>query len=99
MMRPQFARDQVSDLDLEERHEQNLMRSLDTSMQSGNWTGVVDLQELFFRLTLLSATEFLFGQSVDSQIKLLPGYNANELDEQARDFATSFDRGQAGLSH
>ena len=98
-MRPQFARDQVSDLDLDERHVQNLMRSLDTSMQSENWTGLVDLQELFFRLTLDSATEFLFGQSVDSQIKLMPGYNSSELDEQARHFATSFDRGQAGLAH
>lgn len=99
MMRPQFARDQVSDLDLEERHVQNMMRSLDTTMQSNNWTGLVDLQVLFFRLTLDSATEFLFGQSVDSQIRLLPDYKATEVDKQADEFATAFDRGQMGLAH
>ena len=97
-MRPQFARDQVSDLDLEERHVQNMMRSLDTHMQSGNWTGEVDLQVLFFRLTLDSATEFLFGQSVDSQVRLLPGYKSTSEDEQAGDFASAFDKGQMGLA-
>jgi len=98
MMRPQFARDQVSDLDLEERHVQNMMRSLDLHMQSDKWTGEVDLQVLFFRLTLDSATEFLFGQSVDSQVRLLPGYKATEEDEQAGDFASAFDKGQMGLA-
>ena len=98
MMRPQFARDQVSDLVLEERHVQNLMRSLDTSMHSDNWTGEVDLQVLFFRLTLDSATEFLFGQSVDSQVRLLSDYKSTKVDEQANDFATAFDKGQMGLA-
>jgi hypothetical protein len=32
-----------------------------------SWTGTVDLAPLFFHLTLDSATEFLFGQSVHSQ--------------------------------
>lgn len=56
-MRPQFAKDQVSDLDLEERHVQNMMRALDVSLQADNWTTELDLQVLFFRLTLDSATE------------------------------------------
>jgi hypothetical protein len=98
MMRPQFARDQVSDLDLEERHVQNMMRSLDISMQSDKWTGVVDLQVLFFRLTLDSATEFLFGQSVESQLRLLPNQSAKKVDDQADDFAVAFDRGQMALA-
>lgn len=55
-MRPQFAREQVSDLDLEERHVQNLMKALDCSAE-GNSIGPIDLQVLFFRLTLDSATE------------------------------------------
>ena len=97
-MRPQFARDQVSDLDMEERHLQNMMRSLDASIQPDSWTDLVDLQVLFFRLTLDSATEFLFGHSVDSQIRLLPGYQATEVDKQAGEFATSFDRGLAYLA-
>jgi cytochrome P450 len=50
MMRPQFAREQVSDLDLEERHVQNMMKALDVSIGSDNWTECVDLQVLFFRM-------------------------------------------------
>ena len=43
------------------------MRALPTNPASG-WTAEVDLQVLFFRLTLDSSTEFLFGESVNSQI-------------------------------
>ncbi len=45
-----------------------MMSVLDRHVGSGGWTDLVDLQVLFFRLTLDSATEFLFGESVDSQI-------------------------------
>lgn len=96
MMRPQFAREQVSDLDLEERHVQNMMRALDTSLQSDSWTSEVDLSVLFFRLTLDSACEFLFGESVDSQIQLMPGYQGEKKDDH--DFAFAFDKAQNGLA-
>lgn len=101
MMRPQFAREQVSDLQLEELHVQNMMRALDFSKQSNNWTDTIDLQVFFFRLTLDSATEFLFGQSVDSQIAHAPGYKKTEgsvADANSLDFATAFDKGQMGLA-
>ena len=71
MLRPQFVRDQISDLELEEIHVQDLFKHL--HHDSDGWTGTVDLEPLFFRLTLDSATEFLFGESVDSQIGALPG--------------------------
>jgi cytochrome P450 len=99
MMRPQFAREQVSDLDLEERHVQNLMRALEASIGSDNNTQTVDLSELFFRLTLDSASEFLFGESVDSQITLMPGYSGGKkADKQDVDFANTFDRAQMSLA-
>jgi cytochrome P450 len=72
MLRPQFARQQVSDLTLEEVHVQDMFQHL-TASKDG-WTDVVDLAPLFFRLTLDSATEFLFGQSVHSQLAALPKY-------------------------
>lgn len=100
MMRPQFARDQVSDLDLEERHVQNMMKALDVFLGSDNCTECVDLQVLFFRLTLDSATEFLFGESVDSQLHLIPGYQ-NEKSVgglHSSDFAAAFDAGQMALA-
>lgn len=72
MLRPQFSRHQVADLFLEELHVQNLLQQL--SVRSGqNWTAVIDVVPLFFRLTLDSATEFLFGQSVNSQTTAFAG--------------------------
>ena len=41
-------------------------------VDSSRWTAKVDLSPLFFRLTLDSATEFLFGESVQSQVDALP---------------------------
>ncbi|CZR57403.1 probable cytochrome P450 52A12 [Phialocephala subalpina] len=99
MMRPQFAREQVSDLELEEDHVQNMMRALEARLQPDNWTDCVDLQVLFFRLTLDSATEFLFGESVDSQKILMDGNNAADAGgNDAFDFATAFDQGQMALA-
>lgn len=71
MLRPQFARNSISDLDMEERHVHDLLRHLPAVTADG-WTASSNLQPLFFRLTLDSATEFLFGESVHSQIIALP---------------------------
>lgn len=103
MMRPQFARDQVSDLELEERHMVNMFQALPTNTQG--WTSEVDLQTLFFRLTLDSATEFLLGESVDSQISLARGVNEADLKTGIKDgkpntaaFAVCFDLSQQWLA-
>jgi len=100
MMRPQFARDQVSDLKLEEEHVQNMMRALRTG--ADGWTSNIDLQVLFFRLTLDSACEFLFGESVDSQIAALPANaSAASVKDSAKDekvFAKAFDVSQKYLA-
>lgn len=40
-------------------------------MSTSGWTDPVNLKPMFFRYTLDSATEFLFGQSVDSQLDAL----------------------------
>jgi hypothetical protein len=75
LLRPQFAREQVSDLDLEERHVKDMMRVI--PMGRDGWTDVFDIKTLFFRLTLDSATEFLFGESVDSQLTMgIPDYKS-----------------------
>ncbi|RDA85536.1 hypothetical protein CP532_3299 [Ophiocordyceps camponoti-leonardi (nom. inval.)] len=89
LLRPQFARKQVSDLDLEESHVQALLSVLGRSRRPDGWTDLVDVQVLFFRLTLDSATEFLFGESVNSQLGAA---------EQHASFARAFDRSQDTLS-
>lgn len=64
------------------------------------WTQVTDIKPLFFRLTLDSATEFLFGESVNSQLSYLDGYTTSraptEVDE--KEFANAFDKAQAGIA-
>ncbi|RLL97488.1 hypothetical protein CFD26_101553 [Aspergillus turcosus] len=59
LIRPSFTRDQVADLTSLE----NLIQDLFSLLPRDGRT-VVDLQALFFRYTIDSATEFLFGQSV-----------------------------------
>ncbi|KAJ4144256.1 hypothetical protein LMH87_003146 [Akanthomyces muscarius] len=94
MLRPQFVRSQVSDISLEETHVQNLMTVLDANLDKGTgWSAAVDLQPLFFRLTLDSATEFLFGESVNSQLR-----REGDATTNAAAFATSFDASQNQLA-
>lgn len=51
------------------------------------------IQTLFFRLTIDSATEFLFGESVDSQIQEMPGNVSQKTGREAA-FAKNFDEAQ-----
>ncbi|KAL4875466.1 cytochrome P450 [Aspergillus karnatakaensis] len=57
LLRPQFTRDQVADLDLMSAHVTRLITIIPT-------TTPFDIQQLFFQLTIDSATHFLFGESV-----------------------------------
>ncbi|KAI9648671.1 hypothetical protein NHQ30_003309 [Ciborinia camelliae] len=98
LMRPQFARDNLSDLEMEERHFQVLLKAL-PEMGQGRWHGEVDIQPLLFRFTLDTATEFLLGQSVESQlsgIRAASGVKSDETDVEA--FAREFDIGNMGLA-
>lgn len=85
LMRPQFTRDQISQLDLEERHVLKAMRALPVG--KNGWTAVTDLQPIFFRLTIDSATEFLFGDCIESQ-------EAAMKSGQDYEFSYHFDKAQ-----
>lgn len=85
---PNFVRDQISDLELEENHVQELLQVM--PVQADGWTAMTDIQTLFFRLTIDSACEFLFGESVGSQ---LSEAGIQVADEKNRvNFALHFDR-------
>ncbi|KAL4942103.1 hypothetical protein BDV06DRAFT_170246 [Aspergillus oleicola] len=58
MLRPQFARAQVADLDQLDGH---VTRMIELIPKDGS---VFDIQKLFYLLTIDSATHFLFGESV-----------------------------------
>ncbi|OJJ84707.1 cytochrome P450 [Aspergillus glaucus CBS 516.65] len=60
LLRPQFTRDQVADLELLDDHIRNLVGLIREN------SGSFDIQRLFFLLTIDSATHFLFGESVGS---------------------------------
>lgn len=98
MMRPQFTRDQVSNLNLEETHVQNMMKLLEPSIREDGWIEEIDLLPFFFRLTIDSATEFLFGESLNSQSRLIPSYKSTKLGSSVAKFSEAFDAGQMTLA-
>lgn len=82
LVRPNFVREQVADLTSFESLIQDMFALLPR-----DGTTVVDLQALFFRYTMDSATEFLFGQSVGTLRK-----NESELG-----FADAFSYSQQAI--
>lgn len=97
LLRPNFAREQVSNLDLEERHNQHLLRAIALSKPAASekgWTDFVDLNPLFFRLTLDTSTEFLFGESVNTQLAALSGKRLTADEAQREHFGEAFDNAQ-----
>ncbi|CRG86753.1 hypothetical protein PISL3812_03764 [Talaromyces islandicus] len=97
MLRPQFTRQQVADLEIEELHVQQLLMHIKPDQES-RWTGATNLGPLFFQLTIDSATEFLFGQSVQSQLQALPGGMSGDHNAYNwRNLAQHFDDGTRHL--
>ena len=84
LLRPNFTRAQVGDVEMYRQHVDHLIQAIprDGSM--------IDLQDLFFRLTIDSATEFLFGESTNC---LAPGIST----ESSARFAQAFNRGQEAV--
>lgn len=91
LLRPQFANEQVSRLQDIEHHVQ-ILNELFTKKSA---KGYFDAQDLFFKLTLDTATDFLFGESVDT-LKMENGV-ANEKLLKANEFANAFNDGQIWL--
>ncbi|KAI6294406.1 hypothetical protein MCOR29_008988 [Pyricularia oryzae] len=60
LLRPNFAKEQVADLGMIDRHFSDLMALLRPHAADGT---TVALQPLLMRMTMDTATEFLFGQS------------------------------------
>ncbi|OJJ76856.1 hypothetical protein ASPBRDRAFT_114633 [Aspergillus brasiliensis CBS 101740] len=93
MLRPQFTRDQVADLDLMDGHVTKMM---DLIPQDGS---SFDIQRLFFLLTIDSATHFLFGESVGS---MRTSTESSLLEKSAvgnaQGFAEAFNRAQEYLA-
>ena len=77
LIRPSFTRSQVADLDTFETHIQHLIGAIPRDGST------IDLQPLFFSLTMDSATEFLFGKSTNC---LAPGLETHSASEMVKAF-------------
>lgn len=68
-------------------------------VDSSGWTLSIDLAPIFFRLTMDTATEFLFGESVNSQRAHNPDHSLGLPPRDLRwsKVGASFDRGTATL--
>lgn len=94
MLRPQFAREQVAHVKLLEPHVQMLAKQIRKYNHQK-----FDIQELFFRLTVDSATEFLFGESVESLNDGTVATNRDFIDFDGKaGFAEAFNNAQAWIA-
>jgi cytochrome P450 len=87
LLRPNFAREQVADLDSLERHFKLMLKYIPKDGTT------VDLQELFFSMTMDTATEFLFNHSTNS-LKMMGQDNESNEDTI---FAKAFNYAQADV--
>ncbi|KAL8825289.1 MAG: hypothetical protein Q9191_004500 [Dirinaria sp. TL-2023a] len=81
LLKPNFVRSQVGDLPTFEVHVKHLIKNIPRDGST------IKLQDLFFRLTIDSATEFLFGESVNC---LDPG----TAEDDGAKFAEAWNRSQ-----
>lgn len=94
MLRPQFSREQIAHVKSLEPHLQTLASHIKKA--DGN---VFDIQDLFFKYTVDTATDILFGESVyclrDGTVPELPPHNEFEGREK---FGESFNTAQKYLA-
>lgn len=75
-----------------------MMRLVEPLIGADGWIQQIDVLPYFFRLTLDSATEFLFGESVNSQLMSVPGHQSSNIGSSEARFAAAFDSGQMVLA-
>ena len=97
LFQPQFTRELINDLDSTEKATGVLFEAIGKADKDG-WTSTVDVKPLLFRFVLNTATEFLFGESIESQKALMladSGEGVKKLDlgsvAGSTEFAEAFD--------
>ncbi|KAI6140943.1 cytochrome P450 [Pisolithus thermaeus] len=99
MTRPFFNKDRISHFDIFEKHTEDALSQAKARLQEGY---PVDFQDMVYRFTLDSATEFLFGKSVRSLSAGLvypknsvPGKNMEYTNHPSNVFARAFSDAQS----
>ncbi|KAG7443776.1 cytochrome P450 monooxygenase pc-3 [Guyanagaster necrorhizus] len=104
MTRPFFTRDRIIHFDLYDRHAETAISQMKQRLRSGY---PVDFQDLTYRFTLDSATEFLFGSCVNTltaalpypqSISIVPAEANDARSLEANEFSEAFFEAQEILS-
>ena len=84
MLRPAFGRENLNNVAITDKHVGYLFKALPTN--ADGWTDEVNLAEYFLRLSLDVATDFLFGESVNSQLHALTETDRGATSDLTQDF-------------
>ncbi|KAG9016306.1 hypothetical protein FRB90_003335 [Tulasnella sp. 427] len=89
MTRPFFSRERITDFEIFNRHSDHAVKLIKKRCSTGE---AIDLQDIAGRFTMDSATEFLFGRSVNSMSSplALPGRPAEEMTDIGSSFVRAF---------
>lgn len=93
MLRPNFSRERIGHTQALEKHVQALFRHVKNHQGTA-----FDIQDLFFKITVDTSTEFLFGHSVQSLRADLVGGHFEEQYEGELDFYRAFNSAQETLA-
>ncbi|CAH2351030.1 cytochrome P450 52A13 [[Candida] railenensis] len=93
MLRPQFSREQIAHVQALEPHLQYFASHVRNAKGS-----TINLQDLFFKLTLDTASEFLFGESVATLQDESIGISQTNAFDGRENFAESFNLAQSYLA-
>ncbi|KAF2397411.1 cytochrome P450 [Trichodelitschia bisporula] len=100
VFRPAFAREQINDFEETDRAARILIDVLPKS--EGQWTAPFDLQPYLYRFTMDTATAFLFGNNVESQLQAAGKLEGEKSDMAKlavdREFTEAFHQGQMWLA-
>ena len=95
MTRPFFSKDRISDFEIFDRHADQVVLKMKERFKEGI---AVDVQDILSRFTLDTATEFLFGQDVNSLSADLPYPSTckrvSSRTHPSDEFAFAFNRAQ-----
>lgn len=76
LFRPQFARENINDLETTEKASEALISAMGQPGSDG-WTKNTAMMELLYNFTLDTATDFLFGEPIDSQTAAMAAKQQN----------------------
>jgi len=89
LLRPTFMKESISNLQVTEEHFQHLLKCIPRDGST------VDLQTLFFNFTMDTATQFLFGHSVNTQTQ--SGFVSGQVSD--KEFVEQYTYTQFQASH